>query len=128
MSKSEAFNMDCMEGMKQYPDKYFDLAVVDPPYGDASSQSLNVEREREREPQGVEPIRTAIRQIQESGEWITCTAVAARERERESGAARTGKELPTARRFVGLRELEEHGRGSMQKNYCVGCSAEAGIF
>ena len=25
--------MDCMEGMKQYPDKYFDLAVVDPPYG-----------------------------------------------------------------------------------------------
>ena len=31
--KSEVFNMDCMLGMKQYPDKYFDLAVVDPPYG-----------------------------------------------------------------------------------------------
>ena len=30
---SEVFNLDCMEGMKQYPDKYFDLAVVDPPYG-----------------------------------------------------------------------------------------------
>lgn len=28
-----AFNMDCMEGMRQYPDGYFDLAVVDPPYG-----------------------------------------------------------------------------------------------
>ena len=26
--------MDCMEGMKQFPDKYFDLAIVDPPYGD----------------------------------------------------------------------------------------------
>ena len=25
--------MDCIEGMKQYPDNYFDLAVVDPPYG-----------------------------------------------------------------------------------------------
>ena len=25
--------MDNMEGMKQYPDNYFDLAVVDPPYG-----------------------------------------------------------------------------------------------
>jgi site-specific DNA-methyltransferase (adenine-specific) len=25
--------MDCIEGMKHYPDKYFDLAVVDPPYG-----------------------------------------------------------------------------------------------
>lgn len=30
------YNMECMEGMKQFPDKYFDLAVVDPPYGDAS--------------------------------------------------------------------------------------------
>lgn len=27
------YNMDCMEGMKRLPDKYFDLAVVDPPYG-----------------------------------------------------------------------------------------------
>ena len=28
-----AYNMDCLEAMKQMPDKYFDLAVVDPPYG-----------------------------------------------------------------------------------------------
>lgn len=27
------YNMDCMDGMKEYPDKYFDLAVCDPPYG-----------------------------------------------------------------------------------------------
>lgn len=27
------YNMDCMEGMKQFPDKYFDLAIVDPEYG-----------------------------------------------------------------------------------------------
>lgn len=27
------YNMDCMEGMKQFPDNYFDLAIVDPPYG-----------------------------------------------------------------------------------------------
>jgi len=26
------YNMDCMEGMKQIPDKYFELAIVDPPY------------------------------------------------------------------------------------------------
>lgn len=31
--KSEAFLMDCMEGMKNTPDNYYDLAVVDPPYG-----------------------------------------------------------------------------------------------
>lgn len=25
--------MDCMQGMKEFPDKYFDLAIVDPAYG-----------------------------------------------------------------------------------------------
>lgn len=25
--------MDCMDGMKEFPDKYFELAIVDPPYG-----------------------------------------------------------------------------------------------
>ena len=27
------YNIDCMDGMKEFPDKYFDLAIVDPPYG-----------------------------------------------------------------------------------------------
>jgi site-specific DNA-methyltransferase (adenine-specific) len=27
------YNQDCMEAMKDFPDKYFDLAIVDPPYG-----------------------------------------------------------------------------------------------
>ncbi len=26
-------NLDCMDLMKEYPDKHFDLAIVDPPYG-----------------------------------------------------------------------------------------------
>lgn len=26
-------NQDCMLGMKEYPDKFFDLAIVDPPFG-----------------------------------------------------------------------------------------------
>lgn len=25
--------MDCMDGMAAFPDKFFDLAIVDPPYG-----------------------------------------------------------------------------------------------
>lgn len=35
MSKpiSEVTCEDCMEMMSRYPDKYFDLAIVDPPYG-----------------------------------------------------------------------------------------------
>lgn len=32
-SNIQLFNMDCMEAMKQMPDKSFDLAIVDPPYG-----------------------------------------------------------------------------------------------
>lgn len=27
------YNVDCMEGMKEFPDGFFDLAIVDPPYG-----------------------------------------------------------------------------------------------
>ena len=27
------YNMDCMDGMSECPDKYFDLAIVDPQYG-----------------------------------------------------------------------------------------------
>jgi site-specific DNA-methyltransferase (adenine-specific) len=31
--KSEVYNIDCMEYMKNIPDKSFELAIVDPPYG-----------------------------------------------------------------------------------------------
>lgn len=27
------YNLDCMEALPEYPDNYFDLAIVDPPYG-----------------------------------------------------------------------------------------------
>lgn len=35
---NEAYNVDCMEYMKTVPDGYFDLAVVDPPYGNAGKE------------------------------------------------------------------------------------------
>lgn len=42
----EYTNEDCMVGMKRYPDKYFDLAIVDPPYGIGNfSQSDAVHRD-----------------------------------------------------------------------------------
>jgi site-specific DNA-methyltransferase (adenine-specific) len=31
--KSVVYLMDCMDGLRQIPDKYFELAIVDPPYG-----------------------------------------------------------------------------------------------
>ena len=30
---NKLYLMDCMDGMRQFPDKYFELAIVDPPYG-----------------------------------------------------------------------------------------------
>lgn len=38
--------MDCMEGMKQFPDKYFELAIVDPPYGINQNGGKNKTRGR----------------------------------------------------------------------------------
>jgi site-specific DNA-methyltransferase (adenine-specific) len=36
--------MDCMELMREFPDKHFDLAIVDPPYGIGESDSRNDSR------------------------------------------------------------------------------------
>lgn len=41
MPVSEVFNEDCEFGLIRFPDKFFDLAIVDPPYGiDASNMKL----------------------------------------------------------------------------------------
>lgn len=41
MSESIVYNIDCMEYMRTLPDKAFDLAIVDPPYGiDAAKMSM----------------------------------------------------------------------------------------
>jgi site-specific DNA-methyltransferase (adenine-specific) len=38
------YNEDCVQGMKRFPDKYFDLAIVDPPYGIGESGKTNKSR------------------------------------------------------------------------------------
>lgn len=38
------YNMDCLKGMKEFPDKYFDLAIVDPPYGIGECGDKNYSR------------------------------------------------------------------------------------
>jgi len=35
------YNRDCMGGMSEYPDNYFDLTIVDPPYTDDCSNMKN---------------------------------------------------------------------------------------
>lgn len=82
---SFAFNADCMDLLRALPDKSVVLACVDPPYGDASSQTVNVERERERET--VQPVRRLVRQIQNGGT--------------DSDRGSTGTSIRTWDRFAG---------------------------
>lgn len=35
--KPDLYNADCMEALKEFPDNFFDLAIVDPPYGSGNS-------------------------------------------------------------------------------------------
>lgn len=79
---TRAFNMDCMKALREFPDNFFDLAVVDPPYGDASSQNGNVERERERA--GTGSADGSIVTSRSPAQLPTC------QRERERDVARTG--------------------------------------
>lgn len=39
MPISEVYNTDCMDYMRGMPDKFFDLAVVDPPYGGGAADT-----------------------------------------------------------------------------------------
>lgn len=42
MNKLNTFlNCDCMDLMKDIPDKYFELAIVDPPYGGGATNQHN---------------------------------------------------------------------------------------
>jgi site-specific DNA-methyltransferase (adenine-specific) len=40
--KSEVFNTDCLDAMKSYPDNYFELAIVDPPYGIGADKTIHI--------------------------------------------------------------------------------------
>lgn len=59
------YNMDCMEGMKQFPDKYFDLAIVDPPYGDGRGGNGT---DSENGSKG-----TSIHKLGNAGKWATAS-------------------------------------------------------
>lgn len=41
---SHVENRDCLEAMKEFPDNYFDLAVVDPPYGIAINMNMGLRK------------------------------------------------------------------------------------
>lgn len=55
------YNMDCMDGMRQFPNNFFDLAIVDPPYG-INAGNMNMGSNPNRKGRGQYPgISTAER-------------------------------------------------------------------
>lgn len=76
-----AYHVDCRVLMQALPDKCFDLCCTDPPYGDGlpqddNSQSVNVERERERET-GIAGQTRAGEELQTAGRNVGICQVAA---------------------------------------------------
>lgn len=94
MPISEVFNIDCMEYMRKIPDGFFDLAVVDPPYGDGlgggnpkrfggmfrasidgsptrgGAALDHLHSSRRKGERAAAQIRAAIRQVQTAGERV----------------------------------------------------------
>ncbi|MFY0481653.1 DNA methyltransferase [Flavobacterium sp. PLA-1-15] len=55
-------NIDCMEYMKTVPDKYFDLAIVDPPYGiNAPNMQMGTHTTRKGDGYPAESVATKLR-------------------------------------------------------------------
>lgn len=40
------YNMDCLEAMREMPDKAFELAIVDPPYGVEINMNMGIKKGR----------------------------------------------------------------------------------
>ena len=57
-----ALNADCMEIMREYPNKYFDLAVVDPPYGSGGGSSPTA-------PTSVDDLTSSGKISRTGGKW-----------------------------------------------------------
>lgn len=110
-------NRDCMEAMREFPDNFFDLAIVDPPYGDGS-QTVNVERES----------RPQYNRFGGRFNKYKCSEGGWHGKQKYHLGTPSAKELPQTGRNMGLCELEDNGRRSMQKNHFVGCRAETGIL
>lgn len=91
-------NIDVLQALKEYPDKYFDLAIADPPYGEGSANPDFSRGGWNRFGQRFDKYKPAALHIR---------------------APEEGQKL---------REPAEHGRRNTEKNHCVGRGARTGVF
>lgn len=101
-----AYNADCLAAMREMPDNAFDLAVVDPPYGDAGGGICQPDE-----------IRRKVRQIPRDGFHGKTYGTG-------------GGETSYFRQTKGSEstELVERGRRNSEKNHSVGRCPETGIL
>lgn len=116
---TETYNIDCMEYMRGVPDKAFDLAVVDPPYGGGCSQSVKAERERRG--CAAEPQTTRAGVGHASAGYLTNTTSTRRQRRRGRTSLRV--RLPRQKRALPARAA--HGLSSIRPR--ADMSATSGI-
>lgn len=64
------YNMDCMAGMKLFPDKYFDVAIVDPPYGiNAPNMAMGTNKSRTKNGYPSESTASRLKRSGQVKEW-----------------------------------------------------------
>ena len=110
-----AYNMDCVDAMKDMPDNAFDLAVVDPPYGDALTNIDGGGKPWNRFGGRFDRYKTPV---DKSGGWHG----------KQKYHLGTTQHLRGAEEVQHLSEPAEPGRRSSEKNHSVGCSTAEGVF
>ena len=117
------YNIDCMEGMREFPDNYFELAIVDPPYGDGGGTWKRTDASRFG---GVfdryrEQAFTANSTPSPTGGIPNSGGGGYRRNRHITNGLRKGQRPPSC-------ELVELGRRSSEKNHSVGRRAGKRIF
>lgn len=64
------YHMDCMDGMKRFPDKYFEVAIVDPPYGiNAPNMAMGTNKSRSKNGYPAESTASRLKRSKGAGQW-----------------------------------------------------------
>lgn len=64
------FNMDCMDGMALFPDKFFDVAIVDPQYGiNATKMAMGTNKSRSKDGYPAESAASRLKREYGAKEW-----------------------------------------------------------
>ena len=81
LTGNHAYNVDCMEFMRQVPDKYFDLSCCDPPYGGGAdkkpdnssgggnSQAVSVNTRGQSQADSADGLKSTISVSRTGGTW-----------------------------------------------------------